>query len=89
MRAVYKNPRELAMCLKDLVDLNLDGLMSYEKFELKVLKMVDVNEIYKNGNIEGKIAIVLGKERIEIIDKVVTERKQIMRKKTLLTLNKD
>jgi len=74
MRAVYKNPRELAMCLKDLVDLNLDGLMSYEKFELKVLKMVDANEIYKNGNIEGKIAIVLGKERIEIIDKVVNER---------------
>lgn len=74
MRAVYKNPRELAMCLKDLVDLNLDGLMSDEKFQLKVLKMVDVNEIYKNGTIEGKIAIVLGKERIEIIDKVVTER---------------
>ena len=74
MRAVYKNPRELAMCLKDLVDLNLDGLMSDEKFQLKVLKMVDVNEIYKNGTIEGKIAIVLGKERIEIIDKVVAER---------------
>ena len=74
MRAVYKNPRELAMCLKDLVDLNLDGLMSDEKFQLKVLKMVDVNEIYKNGTIEGKIAIVLGKERIEIIDKVVAQR---------------
>jgi uncharacterized protein (TIGR04540 family) len=74
MRAVYKNPRELAMCLKDLVDLNLDGLMSDEKFELKVLKMVDVNEIYKNGTIEGKIAIVLGKERIEIIDQVVAQR---------------
>lgn len=74
MRAVYKNPRELAMCLKDLVDLNLDGLMSDEKFNLKVLKMVDVNEIYKNGTIEGKIAIVLGKERIEIIDKVVAQK---------------
>jgi len=74
MRAVYKNPRELAMCLKDLVDLNLDGLMTYEKFELKVLKMVDANEIYKNGKIEGKIAIVLGEERIGIIDKVVDER---------------
>ena len=74
MRKVYKDPKELSICLKDLVDLNLDGLMSYEKFQLKVLKMVDVNEIYKNGNIEGKIAIVLGAERIEIIDKVVLER---------------
>ncbi|MDU5118473.1 MAG: ribonuclease P, partial [Clostridium botulinum] len=30
MRKVYKNPKELATCLKDLVDLYLDDLMTYE-----------------------------------------------------------
>lgn len=74
MRAVYKNPRELGTCLKDLVDLYLDGLMSYEKLTEKILKMVDVNEVYKNGHIESKLLIVLGEDRKEIIDKIVEER---------------
>ncbi|MBD7910682.1 MULTISPECIES: TIGR04540 family protein [Clostridium] len=74
MRAVYKNPRELATCLKDLVDLYLDDLMSYEKLTEKILKIVDANEVYKNGHIESKLLIVLGAEREEIINKIVAER---------------
>ncbi len=74
MRAVYKNPRELATCLKDLVDLYLEDLMTYEKLSSKILKIVDANGVYKNGHIEGKIAGVLGEDRIEIINKIVAER---------------
>ena len=45
MRAVYKNPKELATCLKDLIDLYLDDLMTYEKLTVKILKIVDANEV--------------------------------------------
>lgn len=38
MRKVYKNPKELATCLKDLVDLYFEDLMTYEKLEEKFLK---------------------------------------------------
>ena len=31
MRAVYRNPKELATKLKDLIDLYLEDLLSYEK----------------------------------------------------------
>ncbi len=74
MRAVYRNPRELATCLKDLVDLYQDDLMSYEKLSEKVFKIVDANEVYKNGHIERKLLVVLGEEREEIINKIVEER---------------
>lgn len=74
MRAVYKNPKELATCLKDLVDLYLDDLMTYEKLTMKILKIVDANEVYRNGFIENKIFNVLGEQRIEIINKIVSER---------------
>ncbi len=74
MRAVYKNPRELATCLKDLVDLYQDDLMSYEKLTEKILKMVDANEVYKNGHIERKLLGVLGEDREDIINKIVEER---------------
>lgn len=71
MRAVYKNPRELATCLKDLVDSYLEDLVTYEKLEEKIKKIVNANVVYKNGKIEGKISNILGEERIAIIDKII------------------
>lgn len=49
MRAVYRNPRELATCLKDIVDTYYDDLISYEKMEERIMKIVDANReaIYK------------------------------------------
>ena len=35
MRKVYKDPKELAMSLKDLVDFYLDNIMTYENLEEK------------------------------------------------------
>ncbi|MCR1934996.1 TIGR04540 family protein [Clostridium tepidum] len=76
MRKVYKNPKELAICLKDLVDLYLDDLMTYEKLEEKVSKIVEANKnsIYKNGDINTKLANVLGDLRIDVINKIVDEK---------------
>lgn len=72
MRASYKNPKELATAVKDTIDTYLEDLMSYEDMEKKLVKMIEVNEerLIKNGNVERKIANVLGEERVEIIKKV-------------------
>lgn len=77
MRAVYRNPMELASAMKDMIDLHLDGLMSYDKLELRISKMVEENgeRFIKNGFIPVKISNVLGQERIDIINKIIEDSK--------------
>jgi uncharacterized protein (TIGR04540 family) len=76
MRAVYRNPKELATCLKDIVDTYTDDLISYEKMEDRVMKIVNANmdSIYKEKSMSVKIANVLGENRVEIINKVVESK---------------
>lgn len=75
MRAVYRNPKELATCLKDIVDNYLEFLISYEEMETKIKKIVEANgeRVYKDGKISLKLYPYLGDERVEIIDKIVKE----------------
>ena len=76
MRSVYKNPKELATCLKDLVDNYLEDLISYEDLEKKITKMVAANgdRIYKDGKMSSKLYPYLNSERVEIIDKIIKEQ---------------
>ena len=76
MRAVYRNPKELATCLKDIVDTYSDDLISYEKMEDRIIKLVNANKdsIYKEKSMSVKIANVLGDKRVEIINKVVESK---------------
>lgn len=76
MRAVYRNPKELATCLKDIVDTYEDDLISYEKMEERIKKIVDANKeaIYKEKNMSVKIANVLGDKRVDIINKIVQSK---------------
>ena len=75
MRLTYKNPRELATCIKDLIDSYLEGLIEYNKFEEKLTKLVKANEdrIYKDGVMSLKISSVLENSRVEIIDKIINQ----------------
>ncbi|SFA69074.1 TIGR04540 family protein [Clostridium frigidicarnis] len=75
MRAVYRNPKELATYLKDLVDSYSENLITYEKLEEKVLKIVEANgdRVYRDGFMVSKIEIVIGESRKEIIDKIVKQ----------------
>ncbi|GAB6170211.1 TIGR04540 family protein [Clostridium carnis] len=77
MRAVYRNPKELATKLKDVVDLYLDDLITYEKLETTVISMIKANDdrVYKNGFMPTKLISVLGEERKEIIDKIAEDIK--------------
>ena len=79
MRAVYRNPKELATCLKDIVDTYEDDLISYEKMEERIIKIVEANKeaIYKEKNMSVKIANVLGDQRVDIINKVVESKTEV------------
>lgn len=72
MRAVYRNPKELATKLKDLVDLYQDDLLAYEKLEATIVTMIKANDdrIYKNGFMPTKLISAIGEERKSIIDKI-------------------
>ena len=76
MRAVYRNPKELATCLKDIVDTYEDDLISYEKMEERIIKIVEANKeaIYKEKNMSVKIANVLGDKRVDIINKIIKSK---------------
>ena len=73
MQSKSQNPKELATCLKDLIDQHLDGLMTYEKLQEKIVKIVKANEnsVYKDGHMPVKLFNVLGEERKQIIDKIL------------------
>ncbi|MBM7870477.1 uncharacterized protein (TIGR04540 family) [Clostridium pascui] len=75
MRLTYKNPRELATCIKDLVDSYLEGLIEQDAFEEKLIKLINANEdrIYKDGVMSVKISSVLGNSRIDIISKTINK----------------
>lgn len=66
MRKVYKDPKALATCLKDLVDYYLDDVMTYEKLEEKINILINSNEdrIYKDGKISLKISNIIGSSKI-------------------------
>jgi len=76
MRAVYKNPKELATCLKDIVDTYYDDLISHEKMEIRIMKIVEANmdTIYKEKGMSVKISNVLGEKRTEVINNVVKSK---------------
>ncbi|MEG0295956.1 MAG: TIGR04540 family protein [Clostridium sp.] len=77
MRAVYRNPKELASKIKDLVDTYREGLISDEKFEATVIAMIERNEdrVYKNGFMPAKLINVLGEERKALIDEIANKNK--------------
>lgn len=77
MKAIYKNPRELATKLIDLVDTYREGLITYEEFEKTVIVMIEKNEdrIYKNGFMPTKLISVIGEDRKAVIDEVADKLK--------------
>lgn len=73
MRLVYKNPKELGTAVKDLIDEYQDDLITYEKFQEKLIKVSEANKerLFKNGKVESKIAVILGDDRIELLNKAL------------------
>jgi hypothetical protein len=72
MRAVYKNPKELATVIKDSVDAYLEDLVTYDQLEQKLTKVINANgeRVYKNGILALQISNVIGESRAEIVNKI-------------------
>ena len=77
MRAVYRNPKDLAIKIKDLVDVYTEGLLTQEKFEATLIAIIEKNEnrVYKNGFMPINLSSVLGEERKAIVDEVASKIK--------------
>jgi uncharacterized protein (TIGR04540 family) len=75
MKAVYKNPTELATKLIDLVDTYSEGLITRDKFEETIVAMIEKNKdrIYKNGFMPTKLINIIGEDRKAVIDEVVNK----------------
>lgn len=73
MRLVYKNPKELATFIKDLIDNHLEDLITYDELKEKVIKIVEANKdrVFKDNRISSKIYPYLGDERVEILNKLM------------------
>ncbi|MGL5634991.1 MAG: TIGR04540 family protein [Sarcina sp.] len=73
MRARYRNPKDLAIAVKDQIDLYQDGLMEYEKLKERIIKIAKESHdvLYKNDHMSHKIVDVLGEERLGIIKEIL------------------
>lgn len=73
MRARYRNPKDLAIALKDQIDLYQENLMEYDKLKTRIIRIAkESNDVfYKNGNIAPKIVEALGEERLQIIKEIL------------------
>jgi uncharacterized protein (TIGR04540 family) len=76
MKIVYRNPKELATKVKDLVDGYFDGIIPYEKFEESINSLMEKNydRVYKNGHILSKIVSLIGEEGEKAIDEIVQKQ---------------
>ena len=75
MRLVYKNPKELATFIKDLIDNYLEDLITYDQLKEKINKIVEANKdrVFKDNRISLKIYPYLGDERVEILNKLIEQ----------------
>jgi len=73
MRKVYKDPKELATCLKDLVDFYLDDIMTYDKLKGKIAILFDANgdRLFKEGRVPLKISNILGEVRVDVLKDIL------------------
>lgn len=73
MRKVYKDPKELGTCLKDLVDFYLDDVMTYDKLKGKIDILFNANgdRLFKEGRVPLKISNILGDTRVDVIKNIL------------------
>ncbi|MGL4453699.1 MAG: TIGR04540 family protein [Sarcina sp.] len=73
MRARYRNPKELAIAVKDQIDLYQDNLMEFDKLKARIIRIAkESNDVfYKNDHIAPKIVEALGEERLAIVKEIL------------------
>lgn len=77
IRTYYKNQTELSIALREIIDIYFENKITETELEKKVIEIISANEdkFYKDGKdqVAYKPAQILGKARLEILQKVLDE----------------
>lgn len=82
IRLFYKNQAELSQALKNYIDDYFSNNIDQEKFESGIILIIDSNKdkFFKELEIAKKPKQILGKKRIEVLEKVLKNRSEIYEK---------
>jgi len=77
LRLYYKNQEDLSYALREYIDFYFEGNIEDEKLESNIIKVIEGNEdkFYKNNEVAKKPKQILGKSRLDLIEKILSKKK--------------
>ncbi|MEG0857702.1 MAG: TIGR04540 family protein [Terrisporobacter sp.] len=86
VRLFYKNQTELGQALKNYVDEYFNDKINQEDFESNIILIINSNKdkFFKNLDIAKKTKQILGKKRLEVLEKVIENRSDFYEKNSCI-----
>ncbi|MGL5381179.1 TIGR04540 family protein [Clostridium sp.] len=82
IRLFYKNQFELGQAIKNYIDEYFNNEVDQEDFESNLVRIIDSNKdkFFKEMDIAKKPKQILGKTRVEVVNKILKERSDFYEK---------
>lgn len=82
IRIFYKNQFELGHAIKNYIDEYFNNEIDQEDFESNLIRIINSNKdkFFKENEIANKPRQILGKTRIEVVNKILKERSDLYEK---------
>lgn len=82
IRLFYKNQFELGHAIKSYIDNYFNNEVDQEDFESNLVRIIDSNKdkFFKDMDIAKKPKQILGKTRVEVVNKILKERSDFYEK---------
>lgn len=79
IRLFYKNQFELGHAIKDYIDEYFKNNVNQEEFEKNIILIISSNKdkFFKDNEIAKKPRQILGKTRLEVLDKILIDMGEI------------
>lgn len=79
IRLFYKNQFELGHAIKDYIDEYFNNNVNQEEFEKNIISIISSNKdkFFKDNEIAKKPRQILGKTRLEVLDKILIDMGEI------------
>ncbi|MEF9991466.1 MAG: TIGR04540 family protein [Romboutsia sp.] len=86
VRLFYKNQAELGQALKNYIDEYFDNKINQEDFESSIILIINSNKdkFFKDLDIAKKPKQILGKKRLEVLEKVIENRSDFYEKNSCI-----
>ena len=86
IRLFYKNQAELGHALKNYIDEYFDNQINQEDFESSIMLIINSNKdkFFKELDIAKKPKQILGKARLEVLEKVLKNRSDFYEKNSCI-----